>query len=157
MFLGCENLVGSSNDDKIAKIENCRFEDNAAWQGGALHATKAYKLQVSSTVFIRNEATNNGGAFWVTPSIGFDTEFDGCTFTSNMAVGSNGGAVYLKDREPTPVYNYVRFMHTLFESNQVRDLTLTRSESSNRLFERLLICGTSGGSGWRCNLHWSEL
>lgn len=103
----------SSGSRSLAKITNCRFENNTAWRhGGALatqHASKvlnltkqAAKLIISDCTFSNNSAAF-GGAVANLDSV-VDVTLARCTFRGNTASAS-GGALYDSCISKTTVYN----------------------------------------------------
>jgi hypothetical protein len=75
------------------------FVDNDAYSGGALYNNIFSSIEVSATNFEDNAAIQNGGAV-DNEGINGPLQFNGCTFTSNMAF--DGGAMYSTDANFTP-------------------------------------------------------
>jgi len=70
-------------------VNNCRFADNQAIEGGAIYAFSKAKLTVSDTVFDNNRAIYGGA---VLSREGNTFNYTNCVFNRNQAV--DGGAVY---------------------------------------------------------------
>ncbi len=87
-------------------IQNCRFEDNYALIGGAVHCP--WELEdnyvnpiIRNCQFVSNRAQQSGGGlFKGGPSVP-DLPFimGSCTFSKNSALIGNGGALYLTNTE----------------------------------------------------------
>ena len=73
-------------------FEDCTFTDNTADSGGAIRVQNAGPvLTLKNTVFENNEAGAAGAVF---TTQGVNTTVEDCTFTSNDATESFGGALY---------------------------------------------------------------
>ncbi len=70
-------------------INNCRFIDNQAIEGGAIYAFSKAKLTIADTVFDNNQAIYGGA---VLSREGNTFNYTNCVFTRNQAV--DGGATY---------------------------------------------------------------
>jgi predicted outer membrane repeat protein len=71
-------------------IENCRFEENSALEGGAIYAYGKASLTVRNTVFEKNRATYGGA---VLDREGSEFTYQQVTFKDNEAV-EDGGATF---------------------------------------------------------------
>ena len=168
-------LHGSS-----ATIEDCRFMQCMAYDGGAISAVGSGSAIVTNCQFDRNEATRNGGALAFS-SVDSATVSD-CTFSENSAeyggaltllgssgctisscdisynVASTGGGAYLSDSNP------------IFTSCLIRDNTASRAgdcegggiacyDNALPTFKNCIVtgnlassgAGTARGGGFYCN------
>ncbi len=83
---GALRLVAST-----LEVSACRFEANAATDGGAVHLDGASSARFTDCDFAANLATGRGGALWVGP--GAALALDRCTLHENLA-GDEGGALF---------------------------------------------------------------
>ncbi len=74
----------------VMRINDCRFVDNQALEGGAIYAFSKGKLTLSGTVFENNRALYGGA---VLSREGNTFTYDQCVFKSNQAM-VDGGATY---------------------------------------------------------------
>ncbi len=74
-------------------VQSCRFADNQANNGGAVHVTSDGLLFVADTEFVGNQAGNgSGGALWAESG---QVEIQSVVFDANWA-DSNGGALWIE-------------------------------------------------------------
>lgn len=88
-----------------AVIENCRFENNTGYAGGAMRLALGSLFDISDTYFIGNEALDKGGG--VNASLGSQPSLRRCVFYGNHANSWGGGAYFsdsLVDMEGSLVY-----------------------------------------------------
>jgi cysteine-rich repeat protein len=78
-------------------IEDCRFTDNQADNGGAMAGGLAGygRLQIRRSTFLRNQATANGGALFLDD---FDWTLESCLLAGNSA--SQGGGALFGEHSP---------------------------------------------------------
>ena len=114
---GRETSGGSMRfDQRIGKINNCIFHNNAAtlYRGGAYTATTASGMIVSNCLFYGNTAAQGGGAVYAEETQGDAVhyqQFVDCVFTNNTITAGNGGAV------EAPLK--VELENCLFDNNRV--------------------------------------
>jgi|GEM_PF-498968 len=88
-------------------IQNCRFEHNYAFQGGAISADRVddgyYYINpiIRNCQFFNNHSTGNGGAISKTGPALLDNPFvlENCIFEQNSTFIKSGGGVYIADAE----------------------------------------------------------
>ncbi|MCB0548588.1 MAG: right-handed parallel beta-helix repeat-containing protein [Phaeodactylibacter sp.] len=102
--------------DKGVALEDCRFFNNRANDGGALYSTNS-KLSVKQCTFTRNTAgagphQKNGGALYSIDSYGLIQD---CSFTENFAFDF-GGALFV--RTVSAFGKVLEFQSCTFESNE---------------------------------------
>ena len=103
---------GGSKGGSWAKLQECTFEENSAYNGGAVFINATDKVQVGNCNFTRNSAQENGGAINIAcGSENTEINFTGCTFDGNRAE-KLGGAVSLASGGLK-----TRIDSVLFESN----------------------------------------
>lgn len=77
-----------------ATIIHCQFLNNSAQQGGVLYAVhNAYDSRINSSIFLFNEAANEGGAIYCKEDDSVYIHFDEGYSASNSA-GVRGGFAY---------------------------------------------------------------
>jgi predicted outer membrane repeat protein len=91
-------------------IQNCRFEQNSALEGGAIYAYGKANLSISDTVFEGNRAIYGGA---VVDREGTSTTCQRCSFNGNEA-SQDGGATY------EDYGSHVKFERTRFTGNSAR-------------------------------------
>jgi predicted outer membrane repeat protein len=101
-FLPHDEAVGF-----VMSINNCRFEQNEAIEGGAVYAFGKARLTITHTVFEDN-AARYGGA--VMDREGNQSVYSHCTFANNRA-SRDGGAVYVD------YGSHAAFSNTAFTAN----------------------------------------
>lgn len=74
----------------VMRIDNCRFIDNQALEGGAIYAFSKGKLTITGTTFENNRALYGGA---VLSREGNTFTYEKCVFQSNQAL-IDGGATY---------------------------------------------------------------
>ena len=87
-----------------AGLTNVTFEDNLAYEGAAMGIFGPCDASFNNCNFSRNESTTIAGAGWGGGMIGFPPGtmvFVDCVFNQNIASGSDGGALLLKDFDTT--------------------------------------------------------
>ncbi len=85
----------SDNSTRVI-IDNCIFEDNEAYDGGACYISYAHsvELETNETTFRNNRASRFGGAIL---AFGFSNiSFTSCQFVQNSVLNGNGGALHLE-------------------------------------------------------------
>ena len=82
-------------------IDNCYFEDNQAYRGGAIYNSGS-KLFISNSKFYDNGADYDGGAIY---NYGNSVTLSSCRFEYNGA-GDDGGAIYDDDSSLTATNCY---------------------------------------------------
>ena len=125
----------------VMQIDNCRFIDNQALEGGAIYAFSKAKLTITGTtfennralyggavlsregnkftyvkcVFQSNQAQIDGGATY--EDYGAHADFRNCSFTGNTAK-AHGGAVYIISRASQLEATVVKVEECSFARNQ---------------------------------------
>ena len=94
-FNGGGILIVSANPT----ISNCRFEYNAAANGGAIYITTASSPTITDCFFLRNYAQDAGGAVRCTQSS--SPVLSGCNFIENKAAGFGGAIANYNNSSPT--------------------------------------------------------
>ncbi len=101
-FLPLESGIGFT-----MHINNCRFVNNQAQEGGALYAFAKAKIQINNTTFENNKALYGGA---ILDRVGNQINCTGCKFTANHAA-RDGGAVYID------YGSHANYNSATFESN----------------------------------------
>jgi VCBS repeat-containing protein/predicted outer membrane repeat protein len=89
---GVISTLGSAT----VNVNGASFSNNKAASGGAIHAFG--QLSISDTDFTACEATDKGGAIYSQSTV---LDVSAGIFTSNKALGSNGGAIYFTSSSST--------------------------------------------------------
>ncbi len=92
-------------------INNCRFEDNEALEGGAVYTFGKAALTVTETVFTNNRAVYGGA---VMDREGNRSSYTRCSFTGNSAT-ADGGAYY------ADYGSHVTFSGNTFSGNSAKE------------------------------------
>ena len=117
------------------KVQGCKFKNNSAQNGGAIHLTLVYHIlydygfelftDVENNTLQENMAHKFGGAMYVclltmnhSSYIQSNTQIKSCNFSRNVA-NVSGGALYIENT----VYHVmtVHFLNINFNRNQARD------------------------------------
>lgn len=104
-FLPRDSAVGFT-----MTIQNCRFKQNSALEGGAIYAYGKATLSISGTDFERNRAIYGGA---VVDREGTNTTCQRCSFNRNEA-SQDGGATY------EDYGSHVKFERVRFRDNRAR-------------------------------------
>jgi len=108
-------------ENTVATIDECSFTNNTGEQGGAINANPSSDLTVTSSYFIRNDATTEGGAIYAT-----NLKIEDNTFMFNTA--ELGGAIYITDSSNS----LVNITSCVFDSNIATDYRNIYSKSLTR-------------------------
>ena len=110
-------------ENTVATIDECIFTNNAGEHGGAINADSSSDLTVTSSHFICNNATTEGGAIYAT-----NLKVEGSEFILNVA--ELGGAVYITDKGDS----LVNITSSVFDSNVATNSRNIYSASPTRKF-----------------------
>lgn len=151
-WAGAMNLAGANGASGII-IEDCAFEGNRGYFGGALFiATSNTPVEIRSTRFVDNAASSGGGGVGI---IGDRVVFDSCSFIENAA-GSEGGAIlHLANRSGTPRPVEVRASRFLGNTAGYRGGAI-RADTGDSLpivIESCLMSGNSAMHGGGASLN----
>ena len=81
------------NSADAVYMNGCTFEKNTAKWGAGIYILEGAQAFAGKTQFLKNAASQNGGAVWMGSSSGSKGEFRDCTFSGNSAA-QNGGGIY---------------------------------------------------------------
>ncbi|WP_405287468.1 hypothetical protein, partial [Methanobrevibacter sp.] len=110
-------------ENTVATIDECIFTNNTGEHGGAINANSSSDLTVTSSHFICNNATTEGGAIYAT-----NLKVEGSEFILNVA--ELGGAVYITDKGDS----LVNITSSVFDSNVATNSRNIYSASPTRKF-----------------------
>jgi hypothetical protein len=135
-------FVGNAGNDgagillgAVCTVEDCWFEANHAWRGGALAAFDTDN-EIRRCTFVGNSATAYGGAVVTLKGYSIDTFIESCTFYGNEA--PSGSAFYGENYSFSHIDNCLAVANTGGEA-------VTRDGSHSRLY--LACCDLYGNPG----------